>query len=165
MTIRSTTLLTMGLVLLIWSGPVSAQGIDKLVVLPIQDRTEESSGDLETMKKFVTEYFGNSKQVEILSEDQLQSLLDAETGTRRSLAQTVAEKTGCNGVLIFTLDRYRQRVGGDLSVTDPASLAFNFRLFKAPEGQLVCSGRFDETQQPLSENILDFAQARKRGFK
>jgi len=155
----------LGLALLIWAGPLPAQEIDKLVVLPLQDHTEQPIGGVETLERLVENYFGKSRLVEMLTEDQLQSLLGSETGSRLSLAQTVADKMDCNGVLVFTLERYSQRLGGELSATDPASLAFKFRLYKAPEGRLVCSARFDETQQALSENILDFSQARKRGFK
>ncbi len=165
MTIIKTTLLPLAMVLLIFTGPVTGQEIDKLVVLPLQDHTEQPAGGIETLERLVENYFGKSQRVEMLTEDQLQSLLGSKTGSRKSLAQTVAARMDCNGVLVFTLDRYRQRVGGNLSVIDPASLSFKFRLYSAPEGKLLCYERFDETQKALSENILDFAQARKRGFK
>jgi hypothetical protein len=165
MTIMKTTLLFLTMALLIWTGPVTGQEIDKLVVLPLQDHTEQPTGGIETLKKIVGNYFGRSQRVEMLTETQIQSLLDSKTGSRKSLAQTVAARMDCNGVLVLTLERYSQRVGSNLSVIDPASLAFKFRLYKAPEGKLVCYERFDETQQALSENILDFAQARERGFK
>ena len=165
MAIKTTAIITLFLILLASPGTVSAQEIDKLVVLPLRDRTEQPTDGLKALKPLVKNYFNKSRQIAILSEDQVEALLDTETGSRRNQAQIVAEKMDCNGVLVFTLERYRQRAGGELSVTDAASLAFNFRLYKAPEGQLVCSGRFDETQQSLAENILDFSQARRRGFK
>ncbi|MEN8142546.1 MAG: hypothetical protein ABFQ82_02985 [Thermodesulfobacteriota bacterium] len=165
MIIRITAILSFGLILLSMTGPLQAQEIDKLVVLPIRDRTEQPTGGLETLKQVVGKYFGKSRQVVILTKEQFQAVLDSATGSRLTLAQSVAEKMDSNGMLIVTLERYRQRVGSEFSATDPASLAFNFRLFKTPEDKLVCSGRYDETQQSLAENILDFSQARKRGFK
>ena len=133
--------------------------------MPLRDQSEQPGDGLATMQKLVESYFGKSRRVIMPTKEQLESILGSETGNRRDLIKSVAAKMDCNGVLIFTLERYRQRVGSTMSATDPASLAFNFRLFKAPEGKLLCSGRYDETQQSLSENILDFSQARKRGFK
>ena len=164
MSTRIAVLLVLGM-MIVWPNPAGAQKTDKLVVLPLQDQTTEQNGGIETIRLILEKYFGRSDKVDILNEDQLQSLLGSETGNRESLTRIVAEKAHSNKVLSFTLERYRQRVGSDLSITDAASLAFKFRLYNAPEGKMLCSGRFDETQKSLSENILDFSQARKRGFK
>jgi hypothetical protein len=67
--------------------------------------------------------------------------------------------------MVVTLTRYRERSGDEYSAEDPASLAFEFKLFNLTEGKTICSGRFDETQQPLTENILKLPQAIKRNFK
>ena len=162
---RIPILMLIGLILMFSAGPLPAQEIDKLVVLPLRDRSEQPTGGIEILEKVVENYFGKSRRVVMLTTDQLQALLGSETGNRRDLARVVAEKMDSDGMLVFTLERYRQRVGSELSATDPASLSFNFRLFKVPEIRMICSGRFDETQRSLSENILDFSQARKRGFK
>ncbi len=76
----------------------------------------------------------------------------------------VGEKYGCNGVLDFTLHRYRQRQGTSFGAKEPASVMFSWQLLDLESGRRLCFGRYDETQKSLSENLLDFGKAGKRGF-
>jgi len=79
-------------------------------------------------------------------------------------AQVIAERLSCNAVLETTLRRYKDRVGSLYSAQDPASVAFDYRLFSMPDGTVLCRGSFDETQQSVMENLLSFNAARERGF-
>jgi hypothetical protein len=63
-------------------------------------------------------------------------------------------------VLIY---RFQERLGGNFSVERPASVGFHVHLFE--EGRLLKIFVFDETQQPVSENILRFFTFLRRGAK
>ena len=59
--------------------------------------------------------------------------------------------------------RFQERRGGNFSVVQPASVGFHVHLFE--DGHLKDVFVFDETQQPLSDNIFRFFTFLKRGGK
>jgi hypothetical protein len=63
-------------------------------------------------------------------------------------------------VLIY---RFRERMGGDFAVDKPASVGFHVHLMEG--GVAKETFVFDETQQPLSENVLALGTFFKRGAK
>ena len=66
-------------------------------------------------------------------------------------------KTPCLNVLIY---RFQERRGGAFSVERPASVGFHVHFFDS--SGLAKVFVFDETQQPLSENIFRFFTFLKR---
>jgi len=75
--------------------------------------------------------------------------LDARTAAMRA-----AEDFGATAVVIGKVSRWRERQGGAAGATGPASIAFEVALHQAPTGRRLWTGRFDETQQSITENIL-----------
>ena len=69
-------------------------------------------------------------------------------------------QTAYLNVLIY---RFQERQGGNFSVVRPASVGFHVHLFEG--GRLKDAFVFDETQQPLSDNIFRFFTFLKRGAK
>ena len=63
-------------------------------------------------------------------------------------------------VLIY---RFQEREGGNFSVVRPASVGFHVHLFEGDK--LIDEFIFDETQQPLSDNIFRFFDFLRRGAK
>jgi hypothetical protein len=63
-------------------------------------------------------------------------------------------------VLIY---RFRERQGGNFAVEKAASAAFHVHLMRGNDVERVFV--FDETQQPLSSNVLDVSTFVKRGAK
>jgi hypothetical protein len=61
--------------------------------------------------------------------------------------------------------RYRERVGGEMGVKSPASVSFIVDLVDVRRGDVVWSARYDETQQSLSENILNLGEIGQRGIR
>jgi len=57
-------------------------------------------------------------------------------------------------IIIGFLFRYEERIGSPIGAEKPASVAFDIHLFRVRDGIEVWRGRFDETQRPLSENLL-----------
>ena len=66
----------------------------------------------------------------------------------------VLKEEGYACVLLGRVERYEERIGSDWSVNRPASVAFRLLLMETSTGRVVWKGSFDETQQPLSENLL-----------
>lgn len=73
---------------------------------------------------------------------------------RIALATAAAREFGATAVLSGTLHRYRERRGGELGTTQPASVGVALALDVAPGSRSLWTARFDHTQQALSENAL-----------
>jgi len=52
------------------------------------------------------------------------------------------------------LYRFDERIGSSLGVDKPASVGYDLHLFRVKDGKMVWSGRFDETQQSLTDNLF-----------
>lgn len=59
--------------------------------------------------------------------------------------------------------RFQEREGGNFSVVRPASVGFHVHLYEGEK--LIDTYVFDETQQPLSDNIFRFFTFLRRGGK
>jgi hypothetical protein len=91
--------------------------------------------------------------------------IDAAKDTPLSTALTLAEKIRADYVLVPILWDYAQRVGNPIAATKPASVSFSLYLVSAEEGEMVWRDSFAETQQALSENILEAKEVFKFGGK
>ena len=79
-------------------------------------------------------------------------------------ALNIGEAFGVDGVVLGCGFRYEERIGSAFSVQRPASVSFAIHLVGVKEGSVLWSGLFQETQQPLSKDILRFASfLRRRG--
>lgn len=90
----------------------------------------------------------------------------------RSLFQLTVEAglaADADAVLAGHLYRFEDRIGQKYSVDSPASVTFDLHLIKLSEsdqnGRIVWTGRYEETQGPLSENFLKLGRFLKRGGK
>lgn len=65
-------------------------------------------------------------------------------------------------VCIGRIYHYNERKGGNYSVSEPASVAFDMRIVRVSDGQVLFYCDFDETQKPLSSNIMNIRSFLKR---
>ncbi len=100
-----------------------------------------------------------------LTERQMEGLVGDAGGRPQAVARSVGKQVSCNGVLSLTLRRYKQRVGGNYSADQPASVAFSYRLMSVDTGATLCQGEYDETQVSLLENLFALEKASGRGFQ
>ncbi|WP_373499068.1 hypothetical protein [Desulfococcus sp.] len=77
--------------------------------------------------------------------------------TERSLMMETGRALEADAVLVGHLYRYIERVGGNLSVESPASVAFDLHLVRVSDGSLLWTGYFDETQKTLMEDMFDIS--------
>ena len=64
------------------------------------------------------------------------------------------KKLEADFLFIGTVFRFEERIGSSLGVERPASVTFDLHLFRLSDEKMVWLGKFDETQRPLSENLL-----------
>lgn len=76
-----------------------------------------------------------------------------------------SETTGCDGVMVVSVYKFRQRAGSSLAAAEPASTAFDIRIYDAQSKYVLWAADFSETQEPLLSNIFSFSKAHSRGFK
>jgi hypothetical protein len=71
-------------------------------------------------------------------------------------ARELGKVVGAEGVICGTVSRFEERIGTQYGATQPASVSFELSLVEVAGGDVRWRGGFDETQQPLSSNLLDF---------
>jgi len=89
----------------------------------------------------------------------------ASTGIKEidgNQARKIGERVNADAVLFGRVSRYRERSGRGWGSEQPASVAFNLFLVDTATGKRIWSARFDETQQALSENLLNVGKFVKR---
>ncbi|MBW2038389.1 MAG: hypothetical protein JRI46_02155 [Deltaproteobacteria bacterium] len=78
-------------------------------------------------------------------------------------AVRLGRQLGVYAVVIGGVYRFEQRQGSALGVERPASVAFDAHLVRLKDKKVIWSGRFDETQRSLSENLLKASTFVKAG--
>jgi hypothetical protein len=91
----------------------------------------------------------NDVELAFTSQGQPVPRLDPETTATRC-----AQDFGATAVALGRLLRYREREGSAAGSTRPASVAFEVTVYEAPTARRLWRGRFDETQQAITEAIL-----------
>ncbi len=86
-------------------------------------------------------------------------------GAEGDQAKTLGQLVYADAVIFPRLLRYRERVGEELGVQSPASVAFVLDLWDVKRGDVAWSARFDETQRSLTENLLGLGEYLHRGVR
>ncbi len=76
-------------------------------------------------------------------------------GKEIDIIQKIGLAFSAEAVLIGYIYRFREREGTDYAVNRSASVAFDLYLIGPQDGVIFWKGKFDKTQQHLSQNILD----------
>jgi hypothetical protein len=79
------------------------------------------------------------------------------------VAAQIGRELGVYAVVIGGVYRFEQRRGSAVGVENPASAAFDAHLVHVADEKVIWSGRFDETQHSLSENLLKISSFLKGG--
>ena len=74
----------------------------------------------------------------------------------------IGRTLGANAVLVGYVYRFKDREGTPYSVDTPASVAFDIDLVDVKDGQIIWYGRFNETQQALTEDLFQLKKFIKR---
>lgn len=150
--------------------------IKTILVLPVEIATEsgtrspQEKAQLEqgqrVLDTILAEQFASNEKITFLTEGQRDSFNKEFANCRTTAAVTICRTYKAEAVLICSVQRFRERDGDEYSAATPASVSFNYKLIMAGSGQVLCSGAFNETQQPLLSDIFQFAdKASKRGVR
>lgn len=82
----------------------------------------------------------------------------APGGDLQSRARALGKAVSADGVLFGTVSRYVERVGSEYGAREPAAVSFSLQLIAVTSGEIVWKDAFDQTQQPLSSNLLNWWQ-------
>ena len=80
-----------------------------------------------------------------------------------NLYVNAGKRAEADAVLVGHIFRFKERNGNRASVESPASVSFDLHLIRVDSGRIVWTGNFDQTQRPLSENLLELGSFIKRG--
>jgi len=150
--------------------------IKTIVVLPVEigpvnegSRSPKEKQQLEKGQRFLdtllAEYFSGREDIAILTPEQRDELEKDMTRCRTSAVVTMCRTKKADAILLYTLQRFTEREGTEYSIVTPATVTFNYKLIHSETGQTLCSGAFDEAQQPLLSDMFQFANKAKRGIK
>ncbi len=146
--------------------------VGRVAVLPVSSQLDSpvSEQEMAALQKgavyatgIMHEILAGNSRVQLIGEDD--GVLDA-TGSRERLGRLVAigERSGCQAVLLTSIQRFRQRQGGEMAVDSPASAAFAMTLVQVPSGAVLWTGDYTETQESFLANILS-GKMGQRGFR
>ena len=110
------------------------------------------------------ELSGNVK-VRIINTSQAASIAPEVSGGMLGVVTAIGKKVGCDGVLMTTVRRFKQREGTEYAAESPASVDLHMTLLHARSGAVLWTADFGETQESFLENILTFDKMQNRGFK
>jgi TolB-like protein len=69
-------------------------------------------------------------------------------------AVQIGKELDVDFIMVAYLFRFEERIGSRIGAEKPASVGFDVHLIRLRDEKIVWTGRFDETQRPLSENLL-----------
>lgn len=137
---------------------LQAYTIQKIAILPFQsERSDPDVGD-RIADIFYLQFLAYGRHEIALKSDVSTAQTRVESklkeAGKREVAVEVGKSLGVDAVLVGEVLRYIDRHGTNLSADRPASVAFVSQLINIKDGETLWQAKFDETQVPLSENLL-----------
>ncbi len=92
--------------------------------------------------------------------------LNPETDTPLTMAKALGRALDVDVVVMGTVWRYRDRTPAQSGMPDRhASVAFAVYMINVSTGRIIWNSLFDETQKPLTDNLLEAKKQIKMGLK
>ena len=143
---------------------LSLPGLESVVVIGFQSVASDARVPAETVKGMTAKLFDGVQKkegCELISPAQARrvysSFISLNTKhTEIEKYQHIGQAFSADAVLVGYLYRWRERVGGDHAVDQPASIAFELRLIRPEDGAILWREKFDKTQKSLSENLFEW---------
>jgi len=137
----------------------------RVTILPSDTKTmNQLEAGAKIINSLLSDYFRDRKGINFISQTELESLQSAHSGQALYLAREAGQQLHYDAVLVTEVVRYQTRTGSAYAVDNPASVAFSFKLLARDSDQVIWSADFDQTQQPLFENILS-SRSTGSGFR
>ena len=127
----------------------------RITILPSDTKTRQQREAGSTIiNSLLSDYFRDYRDVRFISQTELEGLQSTQPGQALYLAREAGQQLHYDAVLVTEVERYQTRTGSAYAVDTPASVTFSLKLLAIASGQIIWSADFDQTQQPLFENIL-----------
>ncbi len=130
-----------------------------------QERVKSLKEGASFLDTILIDKLGVQPEFKVLSENQIDAILQDPWGGRISQISDIGIATSCGAVLETSIGRYRERIGGEMAVEVSAAAAFSMELISVEQGVILWMTSFDEEQKPLFDDIFSFGKAERRGFK
>ena len=162
---------------------LSSRGIKRIAVMPIEfvgdanvggssygsnEPGQRKSGE-KNPGALVTDYvyaaLAAAPNWQVVSEREVGEMMATLAGKSGNQARRLGELVFADGVIFGRVLRFRERVGEDLGAQSPASVAFTLQLVDVKRGDIVWTAEYQETQKPLSANLLAIGDFTRRGAK
>ncbi len=166
-------------IMIFYGSPVKAQGTPTLAVFPfLVARGEDpgrgsvcpickqvySSGDVvpgseNILSRILQQKMESLATFRVLPSEKVEEVL-SHRGKKHfeekplPIAFDGGRELNADFVMIGFVFRYQERIGSSMGVEKPASVGFDLHIYRLRDDKEVWKGKFDETQKPLSENIL-----------
>lgn len=123
--------------------------------MPTDTKTaQQLEAGAQIINSLLSDYFKGHKNIHFISQTELEGLKESHSGKSLYLAREAGQQLHFDAVLITEVQRYQTRMGSAYAVDNPASVAFSFKLLAISNSQVIWNADFDQTQQPLFDNIL-----------
>lgn len=125
----------------------------------VTERDPDPQAAARLIERFVAEALA-ARGVEVVPAGDLRTALGLEDPQAappplRIVAEVAHREFGVPALVYGTVYRIRERTGEALATAKPASVWFEVTMVRAPGGTRLWQGVFNETQQPLNENLLN----------
>jgi hypothetical protein len=150
--------------------PINSIGIlpaqpARITILPSDSKTtQQLEAGAKIIDTLLNDYFKGYNNVRFISQTELEGLQSAQSGKPLYLAREAGQQLNYDAVLVTEVARYQTRTGSAYIVDNPASVAFTLKLLAIANSRVIWSVDFDQTQQPLFENILS-SRSTGSGFR
>lgn len=117
------------------------------------------AGSKNTLTRLLSEKMEAKGPFQILPSEKVEEALSksdrrqVELTPMRSFIQ-VGKTLSVDFIFVGYLFRFEERIGSSIGAEKPASVGFDVHLIRLKDEKMVWIGKFDETQRPLSENLL-----------
>ena len=138
--------------------------IDKDETVSSEQARSLESGAVYATGIMARELSGNPR-VRVISAGQAATLSPEVSGGVFGMVSAIGKKIGCDGVLMTTVRRFKQREGNEYASDAPASADLHMALIHADSGAVLWTADFRETQESFLENILSLEKVQNRGLK
>jgi hypothetical protein len=143
--------------------------VDSYAVIPGDRGTAAKPSDNRDPGALVTDFLYVATSAlpywQVVSEREVQEMGGTIRGTTPAEARKLGELVFADAVILGRVLRFRERVGEDLGVSSPASVALALQLLDVKRGDIVWTAEYQETQKPLSENLFGIGDFTRRGAK
>jgi hypothetical protein len=167
-----------GLIIL-WGPEVRAEGNPGLAVFPfliakgadpgrgsicpickeIQRRGDVAPGSENILTRILQQKMEALGTFKVLPEEKVEEVMshrERKVFEEKPISSAIDSGRELNAdfLMIGFLFRFEERIGSSMGVEKPASVGFDLHLYRVKDGKEVWKGKFDETQKPLSDNLL-----------